>query len=805
MFDPSIPHETVSAFNGPVLLVDAADVAPARGLLARNVSYIDGQAKTRLGFVNAFNVNEAVTRMCNWPGAVPGNTLVWFRSSDLTLGRGPVASLANNALSGILTGAYSAIMQAASTRMYASAFTTALRGVSGGNRVFSYQSAAFVNDSAFLGPVTFGGSGITEPGAGLITVGSHRFGFAIEYRSGFRTRLSPDNSAAGDVKLTTFQPYTFSAAGAKNMTWTITPSSTWPAAAVRVHVAMTTAANTSEYFFVPDASAAVTGGGAGAAAITFSISDADLVAYGEPATEHLYFLTQNTNAVDRIATYFVTFYGDRAVWLTTQPDEATNQRCVAFVSNVGRYQEITLDQHLVQLPGGLDINCAFALGQVLFLVGPTWTYQTSDNGGKPVDWPTPQLVDGRRGTLAISGVEVSPTGEYAWVADQTGLYLFKGRYDDLPVSYWQTPDWQRINWAYAHTVQIKDIPSKRKVVVIAPLDSATSPSHMLTFYYEHGKTYDKIRYSLDNFVNYDMGAIEVVKNTLSGAAADVVQKSDLWVAPSDADQMLREIALASESAPYQDQANPIRAMFETGLFPNGASGPLYDHHGETARLKCSGSTAVPLQMTVFGIDRVKGFPLQGLSVSSAPGQEYTRFCNLRSEGASVRLDSNVIPDPDFDLGGALWTPGAASWEVVSDSANAYSGSYVAKRTGNVTDSDLTNGREITISPAVTLYLEMWAKASGANGAIYLYATFYNSAGAAISTLGINTTGASGTYTKFSGTVTVPALTATMRLKLSGVSHTAGIWYIDDLAAIQVGTNWVWAEHRHYAKEWATRR
>lgn len=800
MFDRSSSRESVSAFEGPVLLLDAADVSPARGLLARNIDYLDGQAKTRFGFTNAYNVNEAVTGLCNWQGAPPGNTLVWFRSSDLTIRRGLISSLSNNALSGALTGAYSAIFAPAATRMYASAFTTANRGVSGGNRVFSYQSAAFTNDSAFLGPVTFGGSGITETAAGEITAGTHNFGFAIEYRTGFRTRLSPDNSGSGDVKLTTFVPYQFTATGGQNIRWIITPT-TWPAAAVKVHVAMTTVSNRAEYFFVPDANVAVTGGGSGTATITFDISDQDLVAYGEPATDHLFMLTQNTNGVDRIATYHVSFYGDRGVWLSTQPDSVGNQRCVAFYSNPGRYEQITLDQNMVTLPGGRDINCHFALGQVSYLLGPTWTYQTVDTGAVPAEWPTPQLVDGRRGTLSIRGVEVAPTGEYAWVADQTGLYLFKGQYDDLPVSYWQTPDWNRINWNYGHTVQIKDIPSERKVVVLAPLDGATSPSHMLTWNYESGKRYDKIRYSLNHFINYNPGAIEMVQNTLSGVSAELSQKSQLWVAPSDANQMIRAIALSSETNPYQDQALPVHSLYETGLFPNGAYGPLYRHQGETARLKGAG----PLQMNVYSIDRTILQCLQSIEVTSAPGEEYTRLCDLVSEGASVRIDANVVPDGDFDGNTGIWTPaGGNNWSVTT--GNARSGSYHAQKTSGGVGSSLENPRRINVTAGATLFGSFWLKGSGANGTVNLVIKVYSPSDVLLQTLTISSTGTPASYTFQSGTTAAVNASASYALvSLTATTHTTGTWYVDDVSLIQLGANFVWAEHTHYFKEWATRR
>jgi hypothetical protein len=85
------------------------------------------------------------------------------------------------------------------------------------------------------------------------------------------------------------------------------------------------------------------------------------------------------------------------------------------------------------------------------------------------------------------------------VADEAGLYLFEGgSYPSRPVSYWQQPDWQRINFAQKTKIFVSDDKANQRVTVLAPLDGATSPTHELTWDYSLGTTPEQVQYSLND-------------------------------------------------------------------------------------------------------------------------------------------------------------------------------------------------------------------------------------------------------------------------------------------------------------------
>src|SRR5204862_264006 len=112
-------------------------------------------------------------------------------------------------------------------------------------------------------------------------------------------------------------------------------------------------------------------------------------------------------------------------------------------------------------------------------------------------------------------------------------------YTSLPISYYQSPDWNRINWDAPDAIDIKDNPAIKKVYVMAALDGATEPTHMLTWDYTNGPSETKVQYSLDIIQNYDIGAMEVVRNGLSGMPVGVPQTPELWLGSSSEQPILR--------------------------------------------------------------------------------------------------------------------------------------------------------------------------------------------------------------------------------------------------------------------------
>jgi len=640
MVDSTYTPTLITKFGGAFTALDGPDVPPNMATLAENVEFFEGIVRSRKGFSTALTTSEAVTSAYNWNSGL-GNFWVRFRSSDNSIRAQNIASLADSVLVAGNLGGHGAIFAEAGARLYAALFTTASRGT-GAGRVVSFQSAAFVSDTLFQPPITYTPAAPSEPGAGVITKGTKRLGFIIEYRGGFFTRPSPD-SGSGTPSFSTFQPVLKTAAGSLNFEWVL--NTAWPTGAVKVHVIMSPTSNGSRFFFVPGANIAVVGGTTHSVTITFSISDDDLIAFGREATYYLLLSTQTVAGVAPFNPYVVLPYSDRMVYVTTLNDNVGNAVGSMLISEKGFYQELSLDQHLLQLPGQLDITTVLSIGGTLYIFSPYGTFATVDNGDVPAAWPAPTLIDGEKGTLAIRGAELAPAGDYGWVADQGGLYYFNGRYPDNPVSYYQADIWDRINWNAGHTLQIKDDATQNKVSVLVPLDTATTPSHIMSWDYTNGFEPSKVNFSLDFLREYSPAAMEIVSNTLSGAVPAAAKHKELWLASSAAAVVMRKNT-TTDVAPYRDGSQGVLAQWESGPFPGKrARGQNFLHHGGDYRVRGIGS----VQITTYGLDRVRARPLDYIALEESPGKEYHRGFYMMSEGVGHRITSNLLRSPGFEF------------------------------------------------------------------------------------------------------------------------------------------------------------
>ncbi len=644
MVDPSYSKVYNSEFGGAWTLPNSLTVPSSSALQSQNVSFIPGQVATRLGFSLAFDTTDHMSSLFNWISSL-GNLLLWYRSTDHSVRYIDIESPGSAATlsPGDLIGAYATFAEAGA-RLYMSFFSSAGLGASGA-RVITFDSG-FKSDLAFAPPITYVPPNPTEPGPGLVTIGLHYLGYLIEYRSGFITRPSPDSGIGPTPNITTFLPISFLASGTSYLSWSLT--TTWPTGAVNVYAIMTTASNAAQWFQVPGAVQAVTGGVASTITFTINIPDEQLVSTGIDSTDYLTLLTNSVANVPQFLPSRVFTHGDRMVYVTTILDNVGNKSGAMFVSDLGDYQRIAADRNLIQLPGQRNIMTGISLDGSLFILGPQWTYRTADNGGDPSTWATPILVDNRRGTLAVRGVEVAPSGTYAWIASQDGLYFFQGVYPALPISYYQQPTWDRINWNAAQAIIIKDDPHVKKVYCLVCLDDATLPSHLLTWDYTKGFSPEKVFFSYDFLQSYSMGAMEVVKNGLPGTVTAASQTQELWLGSSGADGLLRRNS-ATDTDPYLDNGFPIFSVYETSLYPHAGTragrGEVYQHHGADYRLLGNGS----VQVIAYGLDHAQEFDLALVDLSTSPGLMPHRGFDVISEGVShlFTQGQNLVFDGDF--------------------------------------------------------------------------------------------------------------------------------------------------------------
>lgn len=640
MIDESSQHLTVTDFGGAQLLPDPALVPLGGALIARNVEYVAKQVVKRTGFATASALFSAlaVSAMYNWISSL-GNKLITFRTGDRKVYLNDITTpAAATTLINVDLVGYATTHAPAGARLYTAAFLTTGRGAISGY-VSSFQSAAFVSDTLFPGPLTYTPSAPTEPGAGFITAGVHRIGYRIEYRSGFVGRPCPDTGTGSPPNVQSFVPIEKTAAGSKNLS--ITLNTTWPAGAVAVWIIMTPTDNLNRYIMVPGSRTAVVGGSTSSVTIVWSVSDDDLLQNPNinEVSNSLNFWTQTTGGTAPFLPFVVFTHGNRMVYITTVLDNVGNAVSTAVASNIGKYEEISADQHIIQLPGQLDIYCGCSMNGALFLMGPGWTYYTEDSGDVPVTWPTPKKVDGQIGTSCPRGVGVSASGTYAWVVDVSGLYFFDGAYGDLPISYLQKSDWDRINWNYGHTIQVKDFTDRQQVWVMAPLDSATTPSHFLVWDYTTGKDFKTAgrHYSLNTIGgSVAPGAMEMVQNTLPSLPAAVFKAVELWVGQSSANQIQRMLSTA-DTTPYRDNAGAIDGQYRTAFFRPDTEQHEVQHQGLHARIRGSGT----LTARAYTIDYAFDSGALAVTMSATPGPDTFLPISLISEGVAWDFSNNV--------------------------------------------------------------------------------------------------------------------------------------------------------------------
>lgn len=601
------PYSTTSP-RGPWTRLDHRPVPRNRGSLATNVRFEPNRVKTRDGFAAGVATAAKVTSIYHWVTNDTGlevDRLIYMEST----GDVKMRDMVGGSTATLFTQAGRSIAPAeAGSRLYIPVVTTAGIGASKA-RVVNALIGGSPSDFAFAGPMTITPS-LSETGAGNTTAGAHRFGYILETRTGFVGKPGP-------VSAGVFTPvsYTVSSGG---RTVQLQVSGTMPTDAAFLHPIMTRVDNPDRWYFVPDAAVAVPAGAVWTANMSISISDEDLADSATEVDENFDYLTQDSGGSGPFEPFKCIEFGQRMVYLTPQK---------AYISDQQNYQALTEIEHAVQLPGQRRIITGFPIRGVLYLLGPSWTYAFSDNGERPRFWGQPEIISGTIGAGGVNCVEGRTGGDYAWVANYTGLYFFNGQYDKdaRPVSYMVDPEWRRINWGASHTIQIKDDYLNQRVTVIAPLDGATEPTHMLVFDYSQGTNWTSIDFSLDNLPS-SFSSIGIVTNRTTA-------QPQIWIGPSASGNFLVQTTNLRN-----DNGSAIDSQYETGLLiPEGAGWK----HMKMGWLELDIAGSGNLAMTVYGLDRTYSEVLAAITLAADPGEHPLMGLDFNSENFSVRLRTNA--------------------------------------------------------------------------------------------------------------------------------------------------------------------
>lgn len=617
--------------KGADLRREPTDIPPGYALFSQNSEYDPGNVGTRKGFGVALARAESANSLFNWiknpDAAVPfGSAAAYFSKTA------HAAKLCVNLQSGLTyplfsdSNAIGASFASGGPRLYAAAFDVNGIGTTQA-RVTGTDVAAIYIDKAFMGPLTVKPT-LSNTGTGNVTAGLHRVGYILTSRNGFTGKISPV-TGSGVFDITS----TITATGGKQITFSLT--ATFPTDSDTVYAAMTSVDNLNRFYLVPGASAGVLGGSGGFPAtitITIDISDTDLINADNEVTDNVNLLTQDASGNGPFSPFLVLEYGQRIVYFTSLI--GTSQY---YISDLQNPQQLTGDQHVRYLPGFRVVRSAFVLDSVLYVLGPHWTYAERDNLQLPAAWPVAELVDGQIGALGPLAATANASTGMAWVASTSGLFPFMGgRYAPRPISYYQDPDWRRINLVAGITVQVKDNKDKNQVYVLVPLDGASTPTHLMVFDYSDGMEPETVKYSLWNITAFAPASIEVFQN-------DTTKRMELWVGNTIAGPILRQMNTTDDGNPYNDNGHAINWQYETALLPGTEAkiGTVYAHPALHIRAKGAGR----LNVTTYGLDRTKNYIWPPVTLNAAPGVEYLKRLQyltgvFMSEAASHRFSTN---------------------------------------------------------------------------------------------------------------------------------------------------------------------
>ena len=349
------------------------------------------------------------------------------------------------------------------------------------NSGYIYNANTTKSDALFAPPLSDSVITLTATvavAAGVVTAGVHRFALLYTTRNGYSGPLSPFSHSTA-----IFSPIAYTAAdGAHqvlvNIDWLSIPSYMYPGGFVQV--VMTTAANPSEYYTVPGAIIPVPAA-PGNTSTFVNITDGDLTVTGTNVTQQQNLLTSSLSGTPPFYPSAVFAYSSRMAYVTL--DSAGFP--VVYFSDPSSYQSLTAAFHGIYLEGKQIPVQGCSIGQVCYIATLSALYSCSDNGGYPVSWTPPQRVDGSVGILAPSCL-LSSAGRIL-LASEKGLFSYRGgTFPQIPLSYWQAPDWNRINWNAPTQVSVVDDSFDRVIRVVAPLKvqvtaaSNTSPIQITT-------------------------------------------------------------------------------------------------------------------------------------------------------------------------------------------------------------------------------------------------------------------------------------------------------------------------------------
>jgi len=624
MSDVDYERAIVDSFRGAWTYPDEPDVPNGRALIARNVRFPPGRVQSRDGHSPVFTSAAGVSLLHNWLNS-DFNSLVYRDGNTVKI---RFLDSGNTYTLFTLSGAGSVVAEAGLI-LFTSTFTATGLGAGQCRVTDASLFPSFTTDKAFP-PRMSESPALADNGAGNCTKGTHKIAYVIETRSGGFSVPCPQPND-------TFTPAEFEVTtGGRIIKATF--QGAYPTDAAFIWLLMTPVSNTEAYYWVGNRTG-VPGGESFEVNINIDISDEHLVQQTDATKQFSQLSRSITDDSGPFNPSVVMPYSKRMIYIAD--DEM-------YISDSEDYQNVSSDYHRLILPGRKRIITAFVQRGILYPVGPSWTYMLTDNDDYPSTWAQPESVDEGIGTPSPYGVTVSQHArEHAWVANQSGLWLFEGSYHEQPISYFQSDQWDRINWAYDYKVRVLDDHVRQRVIVLAPLDDAVKPSHELIWHYSMGRDVEAVDFTLNDYAKSGgtlyPGAVALVQD-------DATKKQRKWIAGIDAsDAVLQEIG-----GSHSDDNAAIDSQYRTSLLPQVRKDQSNAIRKVHLRISGSGTADVSL----VSRDELRDKPLYPVTLSAAPSKEAKRSAHgMKEEQVSIDVSNNTAGEWwSLSRATLLWQP-----------------------------------------------------------------------------------------------------------------------------------------------------
>jgi hypothetical protein len=704
---PGLSECDITSYHGSQQRLDAMSIDQAHSILTVNCQYQPGQVGSRYGTSVPTDADGApltqtdgqITSFVNWLFSFTGilnNTIVYYCPTVGIRGWQQSGAGFTSVLIPV-TGAQGSSMAVSGERLYASFYESNGKIGSGIGYVYGWDIG---DDPLFAAPIS-NTIAASETASGEVTAGVHSIGYFFTTRNGYTGALCP-GTVGGAAATETFTPIQFTSSGGKNLQLTISgalPSYLVGGTTATFQIVMTTVTNPNQWFAVPGAVASAFN----PTVITISIDDETLAATATDVTAYMDLLTQRTSGTGPINPVSLGTYSSRMGYCAIDLEGFP----VIYFSEPNAFQYITADQHGIYLDGFQQPIVHYTINGVDYIATVNSHFSVEDNGDVPVTWIPPQKIDGSIGVNSPNCVTVNPSLGYALIASERGFYVFQGGvFPALPISFFQSPDWNRINWTSPTMIQVVDDPLNKKWSVIAPLNDIVvnvtgsgpytvttqnhcslyqsglqvtftgittpqtitivgynqftvpshapaigatimpqSASHEMTWDYTEGDTPATIKYSLNSNTGYLMGACAQVLNGNTNL-------TEVWYAPFTAGAFLRRND-GTEQYPNRDIATngttpvAISSWNQTALVPGAqdptqVATPSTIHNFHGAHLRVLGGGG--LNMEAYSLDStlIVTPAASPLTLSSTPGAEILVRWWMRNAQQSFGCGTNTL-------------------------------------------------------------------------------------------------------------------------------------------------------------------